>query len=103
MAQDSTAAKNPSASADYDAVVDQLAALREDMAKLANAVSSGAQHRGRALANGLSERVTDAVDSVGRGGKSAETRFEGVVTSNPVVSIGVAVGVGMLMGALARR
>lgn len=103
MAHDTSALKVPSASADYDAVVEQLAALRADMAKLADAVSTGAQHRSKALANGLGERLTDAAGYVSRSGKSAETRFEGVVTANPIASLGVAVGVGLLIGALSRR
>ena len=103
MAHDTSALKIPSASADYDAVVDQLASLRADMAKLADAVTTGAQHRRQALTSGIADRMTGAADYVGRSGKGAETRFEGAVAANPFVALGIAVGVGLLFGAMSRR
>lgn len=103
MDQKNSAATIPTAGADYDAVVAQLAALREDLSKLAGAVSDAAGHRGQALAAGVSDGMTRSVRHLGGRVRRGEARFEGAVATHPYVALGVAAGLGLLLGALARR
>lgn len=105
MAQDTTLLKNSAAQigTDYDALVAQLAALRDDVSKLAHAASAGSSRAGHALA----QDVTDGVAEAGRyiSGKShqADVRVEAAVAANPYIALGLAVGMGVLIGALTRR
>ncbi len=103
MAQQNSAKQTPTAQADYDAVVAQLAALREEMSKLAGTVSDVAGHRSQALATDVSEGMAEAVHYLGRQARDGEARFEGAVATHPYVALGMAAGVGLLLGALARR
>jgi ElaB/YqjD/DUF883 family membrane-anchored ribosome-binding protein len=103
MAHETSTPKVPSAAADYDAVVEQLAALREDMKKLAGSVSSAAGHRKQALSRDVTDGMTDAAHYVGRKGHEVEARLEHAVTGNPFLALGLAAGIGLLLGALWRR
>ena len=103
MAQEASALKVPSASAEYDAVVAQLAALREDFTKLANSVSSAAGRRTQTLARDVTDGMTDAAHYVGRKGHDAEARLEHAIAANPFRALGLAIGIGLLLGVLWRR
>lgn len=103
MAQQHSAAPIPTADADYEAVVAQLAALRDEISKLAGAISDAADHRGQALAADVSDGMAEAVQYLGRRAKDGEARFEGAVATHPYVALGLAAGVGLLLGALTRR
>lgn len=103
MAQQNSKTETPTAGADYDAVVAQLDALRKEMTKLAGTVSTAAENRGHALARDVSDGVTEAAHYVGRQAKDGEARFEDAVTTHPYVALGIAAGVGLLLGALSRR
>ena len=102
-AQQNLAAAPPTAAADYDAVVAQLAALRTEIEKLAGTVSQVASNRSQALAADVSDGMAEAVHYLGRQAKDGEARFEGAVAAHPYVALGMAAGVGLLLGALARR
>ena len=103
MAQETSALKVPSASPDYDAVVAQLATLREDMTNLANSVSSAVGRRKQALTRDVTDGMTDAAHYVGRKGHDAEARLEHAIVANPFRALGLAVGIGLLLGVLWRR
>ena len=103
MAQQNSAAGIPTAGADYEAVVAQLAALRDEMSKLAGTVTEVADHRGQALAADVSDGVSEAVHYLGRQARDGEARFEGAVATHPYLALGMAAGVGLLLGALTRR
>lgn len=103
MAQQNSAATTPTAGADYDAVVAQLAALRTEISKLAGTVSDAAGHRGQALATDVSDGMAEAVHYFGRQARDGEARFEAAVATHPYVALGMAAGVGLLLGALTRR
>jgi ElaB/YqjD/DUF883 family membrane-anchored ribosome-binding protein len=103
MAQQNMAAAIPTAGADYDAVVAQLAALRVEISKLAGTVSDAAGHRGQALAADVSDGMAEAVHYLGRQARDGEARFEGAVATHPYVALCMAAGVGLLLGALTRR
>ncbi|MDT8856215.1 hypothetical protein RNZ50_14535 [Paracoccaceae bacterium Fryx2] len=103
MAQDNLSSKTAAVAADYEALVEQLAAMRDDMAKLAKSVNAAALTRGQALAKDVTEGMSEAADYVARKGHSADVRLEGAVAANPYMALGIAAGVGLLLGALSRR
>lgn len=104
MAQEASTLKIPSAGADYDTILEQLAALREDLQKLAGSVSSAASHRKQALSRDVSEGVTEAARYAGRKGHDVEARMEHAVTAYPLRAFGLSVAVGLLLlGVLWRR
>lgn len=102
MMQDGKALKMPAAT-DFDGLVAQLAALRDDMAKLSGSVTSLAEQRGRRMATNLSDGMTEAVNYVERKGVSAEADLEKSVATHPLMALGLAAGVGLLIGAMTRR
>jgi ElaB/YqjD/DUF883 family membrane-anchored ribosome-binding protein len=101
MAQENTLLKT--AAADYDAVMAQMTALRGDMAQLARTVQQMANVGSQALAKDVTDGMNEAVTYLGRKGHAADARIEGAVAANPYMAMGLAAGMGMLLGALARR
>ncbi len=99
MAQDASA----KIAADYDAVVAQLAALREDMGKLAGTLAQAGARQGQSLASDVNEGVTEAARYVARKGQETDVRIEAAVAANPYVALMIAAGMGVLIGALTRR
>ena len=100
MANDSTSQK---ISADYDAVVAQIASLKDDLAKMAQSVTDMTAKRGRAAVREVSAGMSDAMTYVGRKGHQADERIEGAVAANPYIALAVAAGIGVMIGALTRR
>lgn len=91
------------AATDFEAVSHQLAALRTDLARLAETVSGFAGKRGSHVAADIADGFGDAKHYVQRTGKSAEHQLEASVASHPLLAIGLAAGAGLLFGALSRR
>lgn len=92
-----------SASADYDAVIAQMAALREELAQLAHHVQAAAIGRGHSMAKDMTDGMTEAAAYLGRKGQESELRVETAVAANPYIALGLAAGMGLLIGALTRR
>ena len=71
---------------------DQIATLRADLARLSSTAS---------------DKVQDGLDAAGRQavetGREARRGVVDAVTANPLTAIGVAAGVGYLLGVLTRR
>jgi ElaB/YqjD/DUF883 family membrane-anchored ribosome-binding protein len=103
MAQEASTSKVPPASADYDAIAAQLATLRDEVAKLAGLVAASAGNRGRSLANDISEGLGEATRYVELNGRAVDARLQSTVAENPYIALGIAAGVGLLVGALSRR
>ncbi|MCB6179066.1 hypothetical protein LHP98_13150 [Rhodobacter sp. Har01] len=101
MAQESAILRTTGA--DYDAVMAQMTALRRDLADLAGSVQALASGRGHALAKDVSDGMSEAVSYMGRKGHDADARIEGAVAANPYIALGLAAGMGVLLGALTRR
>lgn len=101
MAQENTLLK--AASADYDAVMAQMVTMRDEMEKIAHNVQSIASKRGHAIAADMSDGLSEAASYLGRKGHQAEQRVEGAVAANPYIALGLAAGMGVLLGALTRR
>lgn len=101
MAQENAILKT--AAADYDVVVAQMTALRAEIAKLAQNVETIATARGQAMAKDMTEGMNEAASYLTRKGHLADARIEGAVSANPYLALGLAAGMGLLLGALTRR
>lgn len=101
MAHETTPLKT--AAADYDAVMAQMSTLRKDMTDIAQNVQAIAAARGHALGKDISEGLTDTAQYLGRKTHQAEQRVEDAVAANPYIALGLAAGMGVLLGALTRR
>ena len=102
MLQDGKTLKT-STPTDFEGLVAQLAALRDDMSKLTGSVTTLAERRGRKMASDISEGVSEAVHYVERKSTSAEAELEKSVATHPLMALGLAAGIGLLIGAMTRR
>lgn len=101
MAQENTTPK--SSNADYESVMAQMETMRADMANMAHNVSQIASRRSHHMAKEMTEGMSDAAHYLGRKGHEADMRVEGAVAANPYLALGLAAGLGALLGALTRR
>lgn len=102
MLQDGKPLKMPTQT-DFEGLVANLASLRDDMAKLTSSVTAQAELRGRKMANDISDGVSEAVQYVERKSIGAEADLEKSVATHPLMALGLAAGVGLLIGAFTRR
>lgn len=91
------------ATADYEAVVAEMAAMRADVSKLATHVQTLASARGHAMAKDVTEGMSEAAKYISQKGHDADQRVEGAVAANPYIALGLAAGMGVLLGAMTRR
>jgi ElaB/YqjD/DUF883 family membrane-anchored ribosome-binding protein len=91
------------AQADYDQMAEQLASLREELAKVTRSLTGMAERRGRTMGSDLAEGFGEAVQYVERRGRTGEAEFEKAVSAHPFVALGLAAGAGLIIGALTRR
>lgn len=88
---------------DYDALMAQIEAMRADMAKIASQMAEVVTSQGTAMAQTVSEGFADAGKYAVRKGQAVDARIEHAVATNPYVALGIAAGLGLLLGALARK
>ncbi len=91
-----TAAPSPPEASD---VSRQLQIVRDDMAKLTSQVSSIAADKARALASDVSHRVEGAAHSA----RALRGELEREVGQYPLAALGIAAGVGYLLGRMSHR
>ncbi len=103
MAQQPTPLKPTDAIPDYDALVEQLTTMRAEMTRLAKSVSASAKESGQAIAQDLSEGAVEARKYVTKKGHEADKRISTSVAENPYMALGLAAGLGLLLGVLSRR
>ncbi len=103
MAHEPTPQKPSDAIPDYDALLTQLTSLRGEIAKLATSVTAAASKSGNAIAQDMTTGLTDARRYVTRKGHDVDLRVEGAVAANPYMALGLAAGLGLLLGVLSRR
>ena len=103
MLQDSKTTQGPSPAGDLEAVSQQLAALREDMTRLAETVTGIAGRRGNRMAADIAEGFDEARHYAASKGRAAEGQLEDSVAAHPFVTIGLAAVAGFLVGSLSRR
>lgn len=94
---------NRANSGEHDAIAAQIAALRADIVKLAGSVQSSATSNGTALVRDMSDGLNEAAHYLGRKGHAADLRVEGAVAANPYLALGLAAGLGLLVGVMTRR
>lgn len=101
MAQETPTSRSNGGEA--DAIAAQIAALRADIVKLANSLQASASSSGNAFAKDVTDGLTEAAGYIGRKGHSADLRVEAAVAANPYLALGLAAGLGLLVGAMTRR
>lgn len=101
MPQDPTT--NRANSGEHDVIAQQISALRADIVKLAGTLQSSATNSGTALAQDMTDGLNDAARYLGRKGHAADMRIEGAVAANPYLALGLAAGLGLLVGVMTRR
>jgi ElaB/YqjD/DUF883 family membrane-anchored ribosome-binding protein len=102
MLQDSKSLKTP-ASADIEDLMAQLQVLREDVTRLTHSAAGAAGGRGRRMASDISDGVRQAAHYVERKGTDAEADLQKSVATHPLMALGLAAGIGILIGAMTRR
>ena len=94
---------SPALAADYDQLVAQLSVMRDEMTRLAAEVADSATQNGRALADSATATLHDVRRYAGRQAHMADTNVQRSVAENPYIALGLAAGLGLLLGALTRR
>ena len=75
-----------------------LAALKEDIARLTETIRGLVQHQARAAGSRVAEAVSEATDRA----RAASGDIEAKVERNPLTAVLVAFGIGMSIGLLSR-
>jgi ElaB/YqjD/DUF883 family membrane-anchored ribosome-binding protein len=88
---------------DFEGLVAQLASLRDDITKLTGSVTTLAERRGRKMANVINDGLSEAVNYVERKSIGAEAELEKSVATHPLLALGMAACVGLMIGAMTRR
>ena len=89
--------------ADYDALLAQLATMREEMTRMASTVSASATQNGRVMVDTLNTGLHDARRFAGKKAHAVDQRVEHAVGANPYLALGLAAALGLVLGAMARR
>lgn len=94
---------NTAARIDFDEIATQLTALREDVTKLTQTITAMTERRAHKMTSDVADGISEAVQFVERKGIGAEAELERTVAAHPFLSLGLAAGAGLLIGALAKR
>ncbi|WP_407495453.1 glycine zipper domain-containing protein [Pseudooceanicola sp. MF1-13] len=102
--------KNAKAEGDSDDIKLQLSILQEDVAELTKAMQSYGKARGSQARLAAEQTANDIKDRANQLGKDAEAQLrsgyasaETAVKDNPAAAVGIAAGVGFLLGLLTVR
>jgi ElaB/YqjD/DUF883 family membrane-anchored ribosome-binding protein len=86
-----------------------LAALRQDVARLTETIGKLVQHQAQTAGLGVSDIVGDATEKIASTAADAQSRvraasgeIEASVERNPVTAVLIAFGIGMLLGIVSR-
>ena len=93
----------PALAADYDALLAQLSVMRDEMARLATQMGASASQNGKAMADTINVGLHDAQRYAGHKVHDADVRIGNAVAANPYMALGIAAGLGLMLGALTRR
>lgn len=92
---------------DMTAIRDDLRSLGQQVASLVNREAKSRLNQTKSSINGAvndaSERGEEALDAVREAFDSLSTEVEGSIKNNPLATIGIAIGLGFLLGAAWRR
>ncbi|EAQ04847.1 hypothetical protein OB2597_06175 [Pseudooceanicola batsensis HTCC2597] len=105
-----TGGKNSKAGASADDVKEQIAALQADVAELTRAVAGYGRARGeeaRRAANRTADDMRARAEKMGHDAeaqlRSGYAQAESAVRENPTAAVGIAAGVGFLLGLISAR
>jgi ElaB/YqjD/DUF883 family membrane-anchored ribosome-binding protein len=88
---------------DYATLMADLAALRAEVSRLTSETLTKASQGKDAMAEGMEQALHDARRYAGRKSHEADASLHQAVTANPYLALGIAAGIGLLLGALTRR
>lgn len=88
---------------EHDAIATQIAALRADFVKLAKSVQTDVTGNSNAMVRDVTDSLNEAAGYIGRKGHAADLRIEGAIAANPYLALGLAAGLGLVIGAMTRR
>ena len=84
---------------DLEALKQDLGALRDDLRSFVTHATEAAKGR----VAGVRDRVVDAASQVGEQGRAARDQVQTKIEDNPFMAVGIALGAGLLIGALIAR
>lgn len=88
---------------DLSALMADLAALRAEVTRLTAEAKARATAQGEMLAEDIEEAAAEARDFAERKAKEADKAIHAAVVDNPYLALGIAAGIGLLLGAVLRR
>lgn len=88
---------------DLAALMADLAKLRAEVTRLATQAAARASAQGEAVAEELEAAGEEARAYAGRKAKQADEAIHAAVVDSPYLALGIAAGLGLLLGALLRR
>ena len=88
---------------DLEAMKNDFAALRDDLRVFAQDAGSAARTGAASAAERLRQGGREALDSARAKGRQAKEQVQGQIEDHPFMAVGVAFGVGLLVGAIIAR
>ena len=88
---------------DYATLMADLAALRAEVSRLASQTLAKASESKDAMADGMEHAMQDARAYASRKSHAADASLHQAVSANPYLALGIAAGIGLLLGAMSRR
>ena len=107
MASTTKPRRRPAPSADFDTIVDDLRTLKSDFARLIEQMKTGAidgaSETATNLMRQLDERASELYESMSNQGERSVEAINRYVEEQPITSLLVAFGIGMITGRLISR
>jgi ElaB/YqjD/DUF883 family membrane-anchored ribosome-binding protein len=94
---------SPAVAADFETLMAQLTALKDEMSRLAEQIGASATQSGKAMSDTVAATLLDAQRYAGHKAHDADVRLEKAIAANPYVAVGLAAGLGLLLGVMTRR
>jgi ElaB/YqjD/DUF883 family membrane-anchored ribosome-binding protein len=88
---------------DIAAIAEQLSTLRRDFGTLATLVKETAEARGDAAGRRIAAKLDETASEARARALGVRSEAEGAIVQNPVMAVGMALGLGMLLGMIFRR
>lgn len=103
MSPNNKSTADAAVASDLEMLSQQLAALRQDLSRLAETVTGIAGRRSSNMAADIAEGFGEAKRYAESTGKTAEQQLEASVAAHPFLAIGLAAAAGLLVGTMSRR
>jgi ElaB/YqjD/DUF883 family membrane-anchored ribosome-binding protein len=88
---------------DQAALIDELQALKQDVARVLHTAAEGVFDRSKSRAETLADQITAALDDLGEALSREEEQIARLVAGRPVTSLAAAFALGVVAGLLMRR